>query len=633
MRDETKTSYTRRDFLAAAGVAPFVITSVAFAKTPVNIISPNRSVRFSFQPDLRYSVSLRNRPVIENAKLGIVIDGVDICRVATVGKVTTYRTNDQYEWRGVHAKAIDRCNGAKIAVRHPQTKTDHTIEIRVFDDGIAFRYLLPDVRKTRVPEEGSTFVFPGGSTAWFHDFYGHYEGTHVKKAIDDIKDGEWAAPPLTIKLPGNSGYAAVSEAAHFDYAGMGLQADGKRGFKGVLGNALPVSHPYDLRYPKEEAKRLSIPAPFAGAITTPWRVVIIGGDLNTLVNSDVINNVSPPPDKKYFPQGFETPWLRPGRAVWKYLDGGENTLDGMKEFSRLAGELGFEHNIVEGFWRRWTEDQIRELVDYSKKFNVGIWFWAHSKDLHTPESRQKLFSQLARVGVVGSKIDFFDHEAKEIIDLYNALLKEAAEHKIMLEFHGANKPTGQTRSWPNELTREAIRGMEYRSMTERSVHNTTLPFTRFLAGPADYTPVIFGERRRETSWTHQIATAAVFTSPLMIYGAHPKNILENPAADLIKSIPSVWDETIVLPVSEIGEIAAFSRRHGKTWFLAILNGPIAKTVNIRLSFLAPGEHKAMLVRDKMDDPAAVAIENSTVKNRDVLKVEMRVGGGFIARFS
>src|SRR4029079_5315641 len=217
----------------------------------------------TFQPDLRYSVSLRNRPVIENAKLGIVIDGVDICRDATVGKVTTYRTNDQYEWRGVHAKAIDRCNGAKIAVRHPETKTDHTIEIRVFDDGIAFRYLLPDIGKTRVPEEGSTFVFPGGSTAWFHDFYGHYEGVHVKKAIDDVKDGEWAAPPLTVKLPGNGGYAAVSEAALLEYGGRGLQADGKRGFKGVLGNALPVSHPYDLRYPKEEAKRLSIPAPFA----------------------------------------------------------------------------------------------------------------------------------------------------------------------------------------------------------------------------------------------------------------------------------------------------------------------------------------------------------------------------------
>lgn len=632
MKDQSKISYTRRDFLAAAGVTPFVITSVAFAKAPVSIISPNRRVRFSVLTDLHYSVSLKSKPVIENAKLGIVIDGVDIGRNAAVGKVTTYRTNDQYEWRGVHAQAINRCNGAKIVARHTQTKTDYTIEIRVFDDGIAFRYLLPDVGRTRVPEEASTFVFPAESTAWFHDFYGHYEGTHVKKAIDDIKDGEWAAPPLTIKLPSNDGYAAVTEAALFDYAGMGLQADGKRGFKGVLGNALPVSHPYDLRYPKEEAKRLSIPASFAGAITTPWRVVLIGGDLNTLVNSDVINNVSPPPDKKYFPQGFETAWLRPGRAVWKYLDGGESTLDGMKEFSRLAGELGFEHNIVEGFWRRWTEDQMRELVDYSKKFNVGIWFWAHSKDLHTPESRQALFSQLARVGVVGSKIDFFDHEAKEIIDLYNALLKDAAEHKIMLEFHGANKPTGQTRSWPNELTREAIRGMEYRSMTERAVHNTTLPFTRFLAGPADYTPVIFGERRRETSWAHQIATAAVFTSPLMIYGAHPKNILENPAADLIKSMPSVWDETVVLPVSEIGQIAAFARRRGKTWFLAILNGPTARKVNIPLSFLGTGEHKAMLVRDKMDDPAAVVVENASFRNRDTVMVDMRLGGGFIARF-
>jgi alpha-glucosidase len=319
--------------------------------------------------------------------------------------------------------------------------------------------------------------------------------------------------------------------------------------------------------------------------------------------------------------------------VWKYLDGGENTLDEMKNFSRLAGELGFEHNVVEGFWRRWTEEQMRDLVDYSNKFNVGIWFWAHSKDLHTVEARKALFEQLNRVGVVGTKIDFFDHEAKEVIDLYQALLKEAAEYKIMVEFHGANKPTGDSRTWPNELTREAIRGMEYRSMMERAVHNTTLPFTRFLAGPADYTPVLFGERRRETSWTHQIATAAVFTSPLMIYGAHPKNILDNPAVDIIKSIPSVWDETRVLPMSEIGELAAFARRRGDTWFLAILNGETVKSLDLPLTFLHGRESKVMIVRDKIDDPAAVLIETRKATNRDSLKVEMRAGGGFIARLS
>ena len=638
--DKTKDgSFSRRDFLAAAVMAPLVVGGVpvirATARREITLSSPNGLIRFQFHDgvEMSYQISLKNKPVIDRSRIGMIIDGVDLGKETAVTNIEKYRTNNEYAWRGVHSKAVDRSNGAKIRLRHDPTKSEYTLEVRVFDDGVAFRYLLPDAKKTRVPDEVTTFTFPTGSTTWFHDFYGHYEGTHVKKSIADGKEGEWAAPPLTVRLPGNDGYASITEAALRDYAGMGFQADGKRGFKCVLGNALPVSHPYELRYSKEDVIRLSKPASFDAAITTPWRVVMIGSDLNVLVNCDIINNVSPPPDASLFPEGFLAPWLRPGRAVWKYLDGGENTLDEMKNFSRLAGELGFEHNVVEGFWRKWTEEQMRDLVDYSNKFNVGIWFWAHSKDLHTAEARKALFEQLNRVGVVGTKIDFFDHEAKEVIDLYQALLRDAAEHKIMVEFHGANKPAGDSRTWPNELTREAIRGMEYRSMTERAVHNTTLPFTRFLAGPADYTPVLFGERRRETSWTHQIATAAVFTSPLMIYGAHPKNLLDNPAVEIIKSIPSVWDETRVLPVSEIGELAAFARRRGDTWFLALLNGEMAKSLDVPLAFLPGRESKALIVRDKIDDPAAVLIETRKATNHDSLRIEMRAGGGFLARFS
>ena len=169
-------------------------------------------------------------------------------------------------------------------------------------------------------------------------------------------------------------------------------------------------------------------------------------------------------------------------------------------------------------------------------------------------------------------------------------------------------------------------------MTERAVHNTTLPFTRFLAGHADYTPVLFGERRRETSWAHQIATAAVFTSSLMIYGAHPKSLLENPAADLIKSMPSTWDETRVLSPSAIGELAVFARRKGNTWFLAALNGSNGKKIKLPLSFLGSDRYSAMVVRDKLDDPATVEIENSALNDRESLNIEMRSGGGFIARF-
>jgi alpha-glucosidase len=201
----------------------------------------------------------------------------------------------------------------------------------------------------------------------------------------------------------------------------------------------------------------------------------------------------------------------------------------------------------------------------------------------------------------------------------------------MLEFHGANKPAGECRPWPNELSREAVRGLEYRNMETRASHNTTLPFTRYLAGHGDYTPMHFGDRRKETSWAHQIASAAIFTSPLLIFGAHPANILANPAVDLIKKIPSIWDETIVLPVSQIGEVAAFARRRGKSWFVAIMNGPQQRSVEIPLSFIGSASREGMLVKDRLDDPAAVQIEHRSVKRTDSLKIDMRSGGGFIAR--
>lgn len=653
--DQQEKIYPRRTFLSAALSVPVLVSGLSshfrqstlltslsapppISTSDLRVVSPGGRVQFQLlmrdPVRLSYGVLFKNKPVIEPAQMGIIIDGVNLGAVFEVGKVETYRLNEKYPTRGVHSEAVNHCNGAKISLKHTNSKTTYTVEVRAFDDGVGFRYIVPgDEKRERVPDEATAFKIPDGSVVWFHDFEGHYEGVHTKKEIAEVKEGEWAAPPLVIELPNGAGFAAVTEAALVNYAGMGLQADGQRGFNARLGHALPVSHPFDLRYGKEEAKRLSIPAAINGTITTPWRVVLIGHDLDALVNCDIIQSVSPPPDKKLFPAGLNTEWVKPGRCVWKYLDGGESTLDGMKEFSRLAGQLGFEYNMVEGFWQKWTEDEMRELVDYSREQKVGVWFWKHSRDLRTAEARQNFFTLLNRVGVVGAKIDFFDHEAKEIIDLYQALLREAAEHKVMVEFHGANKPAGESRTWPNEMTREAVRGLEYRSMQTRSAHNTTLPFTRFLAGHADYTPMHFGERRRETSWAHQIASAAVFTSPLLIYGAHPKNILENPGVEIIKSIASVWDETRVLPPSEIGELAVFARRRGDVWFLAIMNGLSARTIKIPLTFLGNGKYQAMLARDRQDDAAALTIEKKVLSRKDSETIELRSGGGFIGRFS
>ncbi|HUV65902.1 MAG TPA: glycoside hydrolase family 97 catalytic domain-containing protein, partial [Sedimentisphaerales bacterium] len=388
-----------------------------------------------------------------------------------------------------------------------------------------------------------------------------------------------------------------------------------------------------LRYGREEAKRLGKPASVSGTITTPWRVVMAGRDLNTLVNSTIVPNLCPTPPTKYFPDGIETAWVKPGRAVWRYLDGGDRSFEGMKEFSRLAGQLGFEYHVIEGFWDRWSDEQIKELVEYSRQQGVGLLFWKHSNQLHTPEAREEFFARLHRLGVAGAKIDFLDHEAKEVIDHYEALLEKAAQNQMVVDFHGANKPTGRERTWPNELVREAVRGMESSSLRERARHETILPFTRFLAGPAEYTTMHFGDRRGDTTWAHQIASFAIFDSPLLTMAAHPQAVLDNPAADVIKSIPAVWDETIVLTGSEIGELAIFARRTGQTWFLAVMCGPQARSIEVPLLFLGDGQYKASLVRDEKQKADGLILENRTVQRGDTITIEMTNGGGFAGRFS
>lgn len=641
---------SRRTFLSTALVAPFVAGELVSsagrggAPTPgwgaaggVRVTSPDRRIEFELltagRPRVSYRVTFRHMPVVETSALGLVVDAVELSEGAVAGRVERYRLRDRYAWNGVHSVAVDDCQGARIHMRHRQSGTDYVVEVRAFDDGIAFRCVVPG-EGSRVPEEASSFVLPAGSTVWYHGLRGHYEGKYGRRDVADVKENDWAAPPVTCKLPGGAGYASITEAGLVDYAGMVLQADGRRGFRARLGNVPPASYPFTLRYGDEEAARLARPAPVTGTITSPWRVVMIGSDLNALVNCDIVGNVSPPPDPRYFPEGIHTDWVRPGRCVWKYLDGGgESTVENMKEFSRMAGELGFEYNLLEGFWRRWSEGELRDVIDYSRQHGVGIWLWQHSKELHDPAARAAFFGHLRDVGAVGAKVDFFDHEAREIIDLYDACMEEAAKNRIMLDFHGANKPTGESRTWPNELTREAVNGMERKSMDSWSEHDTTFPFARDLAGPVDFTPMLFGERRRETSWAHQIAMPAIVTSPLLVYGASPQHILANPAVELIKSIPSVWDETRVLGFSEIGEVAAFARRSGDTWFLAIANGPSGRTVDVPLDFLAAGSHAALLVRDRMDDPAAVDLERTTVRGGDSLTIRMRDGGGFVGRFS
>lgn len=602
-----------------------------------DVSSPDGNLHFRLSTEgrnLGFSVIMNGKAVIEPSPIIMTVDGVTITDKIKTGEVTKKSVNETYPLKGLHSTAHNNYNEASVPVT-ASTGLRYTLEIRVYNDAAAFRFILPgDDNTVRYPDESTVFKIPSKSTLWYHNLYMHYEGVHARKLVDTVQAGQWAAPPLTVSLPEKAGYASVTEADLVNYAGMALQSDGRNGFTLQLGHKHPASYPYILRYKEENAQRLSKIAGIKGTITTPWRVVIAGKDLNALVNSDAVYSLCPAPDKKYFPEGSETSWVKPGRAVWKYLDGGgDGTLTVMKRFSKEAADLGFEYNILEGFWSKWPDDSIKALVDYSENLGVRIIVWRHSNTLQDPVARKELFKKCHELGIAGLKIDFFDHEAKETADLYQTILREAAEEKLVCIFHGANKPTGLWRTWPNAMIYEAVKGMEASKLTDRATHETTIPFTRMIAGPADYSVCHFGTRRQNTTWVHQTATAAIFAAPVITYASTPAHILENPCVEMIRSIPAVWDETIVFPPSEIGEIAVYAQRKGNTWFLSVINGLQPKNINIPLTFLGTGSYRTLILKDNPANAADAIIIKGEAVRTEAFDISLGTGGGFMARFT
>jgi len=589
----------------------------------IKIKSPNGSIVLSINSHnggLIYDVNFNGKTVIEQSSLGLKSISKEIGKKVILEKPETYKIDETYSWRGVHSLATNKCNGAKIKIN--ENNYSWILDVRVFNDGVAFRYLFGVESNDSIIADNTTFVIPAGSIIWSQNNTKSYEGRYKNLLIDDIKKGEIAGPPVSIQLKNGNGFIAITEAGLVNFAGMSLISDGRRGFTANLAGAV---------YTKEN-------------VLSPWRVIMITSNLNALVNNDIVPNLSVKPDPVLFPKGFDTDWIKPGRCVWSWLaDKREVKPGNMKEFSKLASELGFEYNMVDEGWSNWKDegkdqwDLLRDLVDYSNRLGVKIWVWKAYPDRKGIEGikdslkRREFFSKCKAVGVVGLKIDFFDSEKQEIIDFYQNALRDAAKYKLMLNFHGANKPTGESRSFPNEMTREAIRGLE--NQPPWAEQNTILPFTRFLAGHADFTPIHFGKRIGETSWSHQIATAVVFTSPLLVYGADPKSILENPFVEFIKSIPTTWDETVVLPQSYIGETAFFARRKGDKWFIAALNGTTSRKIKIKLSFLSKGEYSASCISDIKTKQQTALPEKLIVKSNRILTINLNAAGGFVARLS
>ena len=410
----------------------FCIQSAASVGNEFNLDSPSGNVRahvFQSQRDgLLYRVEFNGNVVVERGVIGISIDGVNLGDGVEVQQPTAVTVDETYATRGKHSMARNHFRSWVFPIHHESSKRDYSVEFRVYDDGVALRYLVPSKNAQHVDGESTSWQIVAGSKVWYFErlakkwklksYAGQWQQTVVENlhVASPKHVGPVQGTPLVFELPKGTGYAAISKAALYNYSGMRLRAIGDRT---VTADFTEGESGFDV----------------VGDITTPWRVTLLADNLNDLTNSDLIANLNPKPDEKIF---SDTSYIRPGRSVWSWETLGLDSVETQRQFIDWAAELEFEYSIVDDGWKDWPDawQQIESLCTHGQKKNVGVWVWVHSQDIDNEGENYKemrdYFAQVAQAGAVGLKIDFMNGETKRLVDFEIAALRIAAENKLMI---------------------------------------------------------------------------------------------------------------------------------------------------------------------------------------------------------
>ena len=380
--------------------------------------------------------------------------------------------------------------------------------------------------------------------------------------------------------------------------------------------------------------------------TSPWRVIILGRNPSDLVNSDMVLNLNEPSKIS------DTSWIKPGVSSWNWLScGGQMDMELLKGFIDLSASMDWEYALIDDGWYKDSKCtmsidklDIPALVSYAAAKNVKLWLWVHWQALNA--RLEEAFALYQKWGIAGVKIDFMSRDDQWMVNWQHSVLQSAASHKLMIDFHGCYKPTGESRTWPNYMTCEAIYGNEQNlgSRQNDPVHKTTLPFTRMLAGPMDYTPGSFSNETK-SSWSagrpvktlgtrcQELALCMIYDSPLLAMADKPENYYGQKGIEFLKGIPTSWDDTKVLD-GQIGRYIITVRKKKDMWYIAAITNWDSRTLNLPLSFLDSGGYSAVLFEDGPDaetmNARDVTSREMTVTAKDSLPMKLVSGGGFVA---
>lgn len=603
-----------------------IISLICWSCSPnLSVSSPDGQHKLSFSLDekgrLSYTVLSGETTLITPSLLGIqtteqqttFTEGLTFTSSSSVVVDETYTLPT-----GKCSLYRNHANEKTFVFTNPSGGQIHLIS-RAYNDGVAFRYRIDSPGKLTLEKELTTFSVPSGTSTWMMDWKKDYENFYPKRLIEELPHQELLYPAL-MQIGNN--WLLLTEAAVYDQPATHLVKDNQD-------NRFSVAFARENPTFSVEKQYLS-----------PWRTFLLGNQLGEIVESVLVENLNPPTEI------VDQSWISPGVAVFPWWGNylANSYIDTLKQYIDLAAEmkwewLEFDISLINTPFhssRDWENvDWIPEVTAYAHSKGIKVYGWDEIKILDNEKGRNFVFDRYKAMGVDGIKIDYIDSDAQYAMKFRDTACAVAAQKKLLVSFHGETVPRGHRRRYPNIMTNEGVRGAEYytfkgdRCPTPR--HNCTLPFTRNVIGPMDYTPVTFTireENPRTTTYVHELALAFIFESGWVCMADRPAAYLNSPARPLLEKAEASWDETRFIE-GYPGEYICLARRKGNNWYLAAINSDSPRTVSIPLNFLPEGTYHFDLYEDHPEKPLTqINIRKVSYQSGDTLKALLRPEGGF-----
>ena len=633
-------------------------------KNTVELTSPNGIIAFSFhnRDSASYSVSFKKKQIIANSSFSLDFQGSGAFKEnLKIGRPIFSRREEKYELITGKSRWVDQLYYSVI-IPLEETKSPFrkiNLEVRAFDDGLAFRYELPAQKnwtEFSLTDEHTNFNLAGDPNVLallLPNYTTSHEGEYTHSTFSKLKEDTLLDMPALFTFPGPV-YVAITEAALVDYAGMYLAKE-----TNVLTSKLSP-------LPGQSQIKVKAQLPHF----SPWRVLMISDRIGALIESNILTSLNEPckiSDLSWIKPGKTTfPWWN-GNVVPDTLNAPGNNFVTNQYYIDFCSRNGLEyHSVVEYGLHQWYMDDgvnfqpgphadvttpvpglnMKEICDYAKLHGVDIRVWVHWAALYP--KLDTAFALFEKWGLKGMMVDFMDRDDQEMVNIQTEIVQKAAQHHLHIQFHGAYKPTGLSRTWPNEFTREGTLNYEVNKWDKRITpdHDLDIVFTRMLAGPTDYhlggfravpdslfkvqytRPLMLGTR------CHMLAMYVVLQNPLGMVCDYPAAYEGQPGFEFIKEVPTTWDASKVID-AKVGEYIVIARKKGDDWFAGAITNHSERLIDIPLKFLDDEKYVAEIYSDAADvnaEPNHLKKENKNVINKDVLSLRLAPGGGMVIHF-